>query len=1093
MVKKYIIKKLRKVDIATILTKRGYKVTPSHSKAKLELLLTLSKQKKPFLYKTLRNLKIKNISKLNKKQLVNKIYSKKNIHRNITTSLILNNILENNKKILNKSKRLNKKSMQAMEEIKLKFEESLKPKIQNIEEKFTLENGMELSTDDIIMRYNVIEPPAQTIQFTGYLHIIFFFYVRGNNGQRSVNLYFPNRSINITYSQILFTIADLIEAYFATWGFPYDFLIQEPDPYIHDVECHIFYTQDQNNEFQSAINEMKVKKIQFNKLPLNIDSNYDNININCVNHYLTQNYRHVRGFIKKIKNIDVLKEWKLHELLTFLKESEISFKCYKQNLKIHEKFTGKSKEKIFRFIASNEHIYPVSLSEITNLKKHCTNKIHIKEIKYIEDLSHFVSEMIIHHKIQKYSINKKRLEDHDITYVFTKVLIDDILYINDKNVFDSYELFKKQRIFTPLTYDFSIDTPLQIIAKDKKLESSYNNFLDTPKPCYFNNPNINDIDIKSLDKNKSHSYSLCQLEYLPRITSKNHVTIYDNKFDINNFYYISKVKKNYFNMLSVGWCSGHRIKNLLDNIEISHYVKPYLIKNPFSKIINDSFKINPDLSKIIFNIFCGKCMVDQFKHCEFYESITNSMNEIQTLLCDDVEETYISELDSDLPNPEVLTRYKKQYTDFVMLDNGMYAIKKIFEPTLKYKLNYRPISHFIIDNAINTIYEKMQSIVKIDPNVQFRAIKIDAIQYISKINFKCDTNTELSGWKYEEAKLSEYNCIFNNKSNKIMLPIKTYDELDLDLLLSKSSLIDCLAGAGKTHYIINKILPKIKDKNYIVIATKHSTLIPYYLGGFKSKVFQGFTFGNQNMKKKFANLDYIIIDECGLVDDIQYKYIYENISKKTILLSFGDSTQLNPIGYQSSDNSPLTSYQILKLYNQKFEMKSNYRNNYTVDDYDNMKKLSYELTDYEESRFNRMNKQNIAVFNVTCQMVNDYITKDWIDIFEGLKVKNKGMLFSKFKDQKQYKLFKSIGVYNSCYYSIIGYDHNNIYIKDEYQKEYTINKDLFKDNFGHGYCITVFKAQGLSIPYKDIGIFDGEYIKNDGRYLYTVLSRIKDK
>ena len=72
------------------------------------------------------------------------------------------------------------------------------------------------------------------------------------------------------------------------------------------------------------------------------------------------------------------------------------------------------------------------------------------------------------------------------------------------------------------------------------------------------------------------------------------------------------------------------------------------------------------------------------------------------------------------------------------------------------------------------------------------------------------------------------------------------------------------------------------------------------------------------------------------------------------------------------------------------------------------------------------------------------------------------------------------------------YNYETIELKDEINNIHTIHKDLFRDNFDYGYCITTFKSQGDSIPYKDYGIFDWDIIKKDGRQLYTVLSRIQD-
>ena len=84
-----------------------------------------------------------------------------------------------------------------------------------------------------------------------------------------------------------------------------------------------------------------------------------------------------------------------------------------------------------------------------------------------------------------------------------------------------------------------------------------------------------------------------------------------------------------------------------------------------------------------------------------------------------------------------------------------------------------------------------------------------------------------------------------------------------------------------------------------------------------------------------------------------------------------------------------------------------------------------------------------------------------------------------------------MNIFNSCFYNICEYDDENITLADDQDNIYTVSAERFKQNFNYGYCLTLFRAQGRSIPYDDLGIHEWDDIRMDGKALYTCLSRIQ--
>lgn len=839
--------------------------------------------------------------------------------------------------------------------------------------------------------------------------------------------------------------------------------------------------------------DMVVAKVIFNKLNLNIKSNEDIITTHCVTDYIINRYKNIKGCIKEIKKVEHKTKWTVDELLKLLERCKIPYKCVTQTLKNYKEFDVKNRgKKKFFFIASNEHIYPVTKKELSTLYEFRSSKDVINNIKYVEDINMFVKNNITEKQIKKFSLDFDDIEDNKdfykteyFTFKFTRVLIDDILYVDCKETVEAYELFKNIIGFFPLSYGFKMYDPLIYLCKLNGLYSTYDcnidksyavSYSDLSVRSHINGQNI----LNAIDKNRCFTSSLYDLEYLTKINSSCFVRDYMNeKINENYYYYIDDIRdcnndldrKPFMTMIKKGWCTGKRFIGLEKYVNIKYEMKPILIKNPIREIIPKMLELNSDLSKTIINMFSGVISITDPKYYYIYENLTNSKDEATI------------------------------YENPVKISDLFYANQKIIKPSTKFKESLKPISVQIIDNSIYNTRRKLLKLYELDENIKIRAIKTDCIVFHSeKIKLRdldLDKN-DFKKWKKEEIKsLPRYNKLNNNnvKFNDYenIMKIKLHDIDNFNNYLDSNLLFDCMAGCGKTYTVINYILPKIKDKKVLVIATKHSALLEYYQNNIKAKVIHYFIY-NGSRKYDFRKYDYIIVDECGLLEHNHYDYMYKNMGANTKFIFLGDNKQLLPFGTKRKDAPPLWNSNIIKLFKYRIIMTDNYRNNYTKKQYYDMINLKYKITNFEKKLFNRYGNFNISMTLKKRDEVNKYYIKNWVDEFAGLKVKKGGHLICEFSNKDSYAKFSKLELYNGTSLIIEDYNNEKITLKcKNTNKIFIIDKDLFRYNFNYGYCITSFRAQGLSIPYKDLGLWEMEKIKKDGRQLYTVLSRIKTK
>jgi len=812
-----------------------------------------------------------------------------------------------------------------------------------------------------------------------------------------------------------------------------------------------------NWSYTDIINRISLKRMIYDMpiedvrvLPLKYDIKANNaiIRNHCVYDYLEENAKQMR-IVKALKKIKDKMSWTVHRLINFLEDNNVNNEIYDQWWNKVSSFKQDEHRKIWRFIVANRHLYPLETYEYKNLKK--KDYKNIKKIKLIKNNS------LIHHVKQKTRLewmntNVIMDEEHeDIKeIILNRYISNDVLYVDEK-AFNAYKLYKELNMKILLSTNWSFTTPFFDIAEKNKLYSVFVSNWNTPKPVHMaipsNNPNIVQIDL-----NGAHTGAGINLEYFPVIDETCYVYKYDGRdIEDTTFYYVKDVHPDYLDCVNNGVCSGYRLKHFKRFATIQYFQEPKLYNNPFSKLLKEMANKDMSLTKFIFNIFIGCCQK---------KGNTYGVNSVV------VERAFLDDKEAD--NVE----YMKYKDIFVALQNK--ENKKRYNETLL------PFAHYVVDYCFSIVYSKVKELQKNGLLKKLIRIKTDSISYIGTL--PDDLNKEIHGWKREDY----------NSSKNIIGRFQPYTDKKLHKITKFQTCTDILgdnyAGCGKTYTTINEIIPTIvkyqKDiphaykNDFIILCEHHNPLVDY-----RKKKYEAHTFASMKMQSKI-DAKYIIIDEAGLTEPHNWKWLYLNINTDQNIIAFGDSGQLPPVS-SNVELNPLKHLGIRSMFEARLPMLENYRNDYTREQYDQMKDGTY-IPTFELERHNIISECNICYFNDTCKKINDSITKDWTDRFGDIKVKVGGKLICKSN-----KLIKK-GLTNKMILEIVKYG-NTIVLSDEIT-EYELTKDEFLlGEFKHAYAITLYCAQGKSIPLKDISFHDINRIKKVKGGLYVAYSRIQTK
>ena len=562
--------------------------------------------------------------------------------------------------------------------------------------------------------------------------------------------------------------------------------------------------------------------------------------------------------------------------------------------------------------------------------------------------------------------------------------------------------------------------------------------IDTTQEC-----------LGTIDKNVSYPYELYKLTHLPvcdikqtrpiKITDQNH------KIKAFNMYIVSVEKstiilpKNgrFFGSTLI-YAQEHYIKFTLHE-EIEMTIVPNYMKRMVKDLYDKYYEnlITKYEFKEIMNLFIGK-----------FESKTEKF----------VNTKYVKIMNED--ERKTFDGLTRQLTDAYSIGYTTYDNFKIY--------SRNPIADLIKDNSRITVYEMMDKLGL--KNSDIKQLKTDSITFkhksVSK-DFKHYINKEIYGWKTEEYKEMKKPDIYNDK-----LPSFFYNKSH------SGELITGYAGCGKTHDILNNIIPNLY-KPYRVLTPSHKALEEYRKNGCVCDVIQKYTMNN-----RIPEEHNIIVDEIGMVDGDGWDMLYKaKLSGKNII-AYGDFKQLAPVTHHDTQTYDNPNFLDL-MFGKHTINNNNYRNTFTHEYYDTLRFNAKHIREAVVAQYNTSWEDAdiiIAYLNTTRKKYNTKMC-DKLGITSITDIGAR--VICKTND------FSNYDIYNNFTFRVKSVDEETIELETENGNTYNLplKKYLNKNKFQYGYALTLYATQGSSLKSFHYCMEDIKLL--DGRGLYTLISRLK--
>jgi hypothetical protein len=408
------------------------------------------------------------------------------------------------------------------------------------------------------------------------------------------------------------------------------------------------------------------------------------------------------------------------------------------------------------------------------------------------------------------------------------------------------------------------------------------------------------------------------------------------------------------------------------------------------------------------------------------------------------------------------------------LDDEYNLIYEVDETPTANIFNKVPIRIQTLCEARKIIYKKIKEL-KLTPD-KIKQIRCDSITFT--YTKKITEGKEIGEWKMQDSKPLRSDLGDANDDEP--------PTFKLDAINSSNKLFADYAGSGKTHYIINELIPKLDD--YIVLSPSHASIREYRSKKINCNVIQKYCFSHTVPTEKN-----IIVDEVGMLDSNSNNILVKSAMLGKNIYSFGDFKQLKPVSSEPCDSPIYLNY----MYGHITKLGTNYRNDFTFEYYDSLigmtksKDILAEVNKHNSKSYEEA-ETIITYTNATRQKYNKkMVTKLGIDynIVKGekhdsytIKTPTVGCKIVCHTNELRDK-----DIYNNFYYTIKSVD-DEITITDGVD-DIVISEKQLKTFFDFGYCRTLYNIQGESLSSFYFTLEDMNHI--DGRALYTLISRLK--
>ena len=816
-----------------------------------------------------------------------------------------------------------------------------------------------------------------------------------------------------------------------------------PEAIIEILEFNIFDTF--KNKSIELVNQ-KMRKLN----PTNIDSIFneplEEVKGHCIHTWLNNKFN--SGKRVKLGKKLIEKCHTTQDIYDLCESKNIKMIAYDVNKNVIKSFYPPKKSNFspIIYICYENHCYPLK-NQI--LKKHNYNVHHIFEtFDECQDKLKSILYENAHPDVLKTDGDKITAFFYEgTTYAYNPDYEDAKFFLESFGLLDQLEVIDNK---------FSVVKKISKLYIKSNIDSVFPNLHNFKRGGFnYSNIELDKSETTTIDKNLCYSAALKKLPFLIKCNFINTVPVSTMKSEIQDEYLYNIVPK-YSSLLipESGIYAGYILKEAnKEGIEftIKEGFQAWKEKNYFKEMIEDFenkglVKSHRRFFKNAINIFIG-----MFEH----NGIAGQKKEFKKF-GDDSELSTVDGFEAELDVKGKKHKFKYDYKQYTMLKNNA------------------PISLQIKDEARIMVYKLIKEL-KVN-NSNLIQVKTDSFTFNKKLSIankrllKDIIGTDINQWKYEKYKpvLDTFNYTGN------FLALTKYG--DMDMYVSPDNAIgNNYAGCGKTHHIINELIPQLvqQKKSYIVMSSQHTAINTYRQQNINNKIICSYT-------KGVPEEDVIIIDEFGLLPVKAIQIICEWAYLGKTIKAFGDFKQMLPAS-EYYENS--CSLYLKKIFPNSVDLSTNWRNNFTNKYYDTLINGTRKYCIKEVKKHRNEYSNNVITYRKSVRdKYNQIISRklgfnSMLDI--GVKV------ICTDNELRKYNIYNKFVMYVK--YKDL--DEETVTLTDNVSIEVTIDIKKYIKHFQYGYARTVYGFQGDTLD--DWYFPDDDFEFLTPRMAYTAISRIR--
>jgi hypothetical protein len=753
---------------------------------------------------------------------------------------------------------------------------------------------------------------------------------------------------------------------------------------------------------------------------------------------------------------------------------------------------------VVRAIVYERHIYPFSGGQLKRVAKNpkSVERINNAEKKFYRIWKSGILPSAVKIDIVK-NINTSKDEPRIIGFVH-----DNVRYFQNSEYDKCVKILKAFGVTENIPFNVSIIQIPSIVMKARRIAPAMLSFFPEKENfkmnaiMYQKEGSADMKGLKGTDKNKAYAWGLAELPYLISHDWRKHAVVNVEGREDHHItdHYLYSVKAKYFTVMlpKSDIYPGYHLKKCLANgieFDLIEEYETVQCHNYYREIIYELYKnlSNEEFKKLMV-ITIGKL------ERSIHNDVSFKFDSIQPGNKDNHGSEYLK------------AAHLKETSDYKLLFDTTKTIQHVRDSI--------PINIQIKSQIFCEVSAKIKELGLSDEDVD--QINTDSLwHYGAEVNVSDEEKEKMrldfNGWKildkstYKHIKYAEND--FKN-DNTVPRTLELVNDNSQPRILHTK-----YAGNGKTHYIMNDLIPRLEKQKitYIVITPTHSTLDELKEAGINCEILAKFCFSNA-----IPDEQYIIIDEIGFGDAACHDFIYKLNIKGKAFECFGDFNQLLGVGEEKPYNQP---HYLKYMFSEIRTEFSNFRNNFTKEYYDALINASVGKSYYTT----KSGKEKSYFYLI--EQVNKYSTNS-TDAEVCICFRNETRDYQNNKILKRKKLEPySVGTKLICVTNALGeeygiWNHKQVDVigtkiigktkkgKHIYGTILQLNKSTticlpekrVPSHFRHAYCINVYESQGKTFSSYHWVKKDNSFLKMENRpdklsnrIAYTVISRIKQE